>query len=72
MALDKGETALAEVAKRKAEQIESESLGMLVMRIFFFLSFFIKYHFSYKFYKVIERIFSKDYEIIGRIWFPWQ
>jgi ABC-type multidrug transport system permease subunit len=67
MALDKGETALAEVAKRKAEQIESESLGMLVMRIFFFLSFFIKYHFSYKFYKVIERIFSKDYEIIGRI-----
>ena len=70
MALDKGETALAEVAKRKAEQIESESLGMLVMRIFFFsFFFFIKYHFSYKFYKVvvIERIFSKDYEIIGRI-----
>lgn len=33
MALDKGETALAEVAKRKAEQIESESLGMLLMRI---------------------------------------
>ena len=27
MALDKGETALAEVAKRKAEQIESEALG---------------------------------------------
>ena len=42
MALDKGETALAEVAKRKAEQIESESLGMLVMRIFFFSFFFYK------------------------------
>jgi hypothetical protein len=41
MALDKGETALAEVAKRKAEQIESESLGMLVMRIFFFSFFFL-------------------------------
>ena len=29
MALDKGETALAEVAKRKAEQVENESLGKL-------------------------------------------
>lgn len=29
MALDKGETALAEVAKRKADQIESETLGNL-------------------------------------------
>jgi hypothetical protein len=28
IALDKGETALAEVAKRKVEQIETESLGM--------------------------------------------
>jgi hypothetical protein len=27
MALDKGETALAEVAKRKAEQVETESIG---------------------------------------------
>ena len=27
MALDKGETALAEVAKRKAEQLDYESLG---------------------------------------------
>ena len=27
MALDKGETALAEVARRKAEQVDSESLG---------------------------------------------
>lgn len=33
MALDKGETALAEVAKRKAEQIESESLGMFLIII---------------------------------------
>ena len=29
MALDKGETALAEVARRKAEQVDSESLGIL-------------------------------------------
>lgn len=29
MALDKGETALAEVAKRKAEQVETESIGKL-------------------------------------------
>ena len=28
MALDKGETALAEVAKKKADQIESESIGI--------------------------------------------
>ena len=28
MALDKGETALAEVARRKADQVNSESLGM--------------------------------------------
>ena len=28
MALDKGETALAEVARRKAEQVDSESLGI--------------------------------------------
>ena len=27
MALDKGENALAEVAKKKAEQVDSESLG---------------------------------------------
>ena len=30
MALDKGETALAEVARRKAEQVDSESLGKKV------------------------------------------
>ena len=29
MALDKGETALAEVARRKAEQVDSESLGII-------------------------------------------
>ena len=27
MALDKGETALAEVARRKADQVDSDSLG---------------------------------------------
>lgn len=34
MALDKGETALAEVAKRKADQIESESLGIVLLKLF--------------------------------------
>lgn len=29
MALDKGEIALAEVARRKAEQVDSDSLGMV-------------------------------------------
>ena len=31
MALDKGETALAEVARRKAEQVDSDSLGNSVL-----------------------------------------
>ena len=35
MALDKGETALAEVARRKAEQVDSESLGNTCIRYFF-------------------------------------
>lgn len=34
MALDKGETALAEVAKRKAEQVETESIGKLYLKVF--------------------------------------
>lgn len=34
MALDKGETALAEVAKRKAEQVETESIGKLYSKVF--------------------------------------
>lgn len=34
MALDKGETALAEVAKRKAEQVETESIGKLYFNVF--------------------------------------
>lgn len=29
MAMDKGETTLAEVAKRKAEQLDTESLGKM-------------------------------------------
>ena len=32
MAADKGETALAEVARRKAEQIESDNPGMTKKR----------------------------------------
>lgn len=34
MALDKGETALAEVAKRKAEQVETESIGKMYFNVF--------------------------------------
>lgn len=34
MALDKGETALAEVAKRKAEQVETESIGKLYLQVY--------------------------------------
>ena len=34
MALDKGETALAEVARRKADQIDSESLGNIIVSSF--------------------------------------
>lgn len=34
MALDKGETALAEVAKRKAEQVETESIGKMHFNVF--------------------------------------
>ena len=30
MALDKGETALAEVARRKADQVDSDSLGKIL------------------------------------------
>ena len=34
MAVDKGEMALAEVAQRKAEQVDSESLGNVFLEIY--------------------------------------
>ena len=52
MALERGETALAEVSKKKAEQIETEEYGMI---FFFPYSNIISIHVSFKFdYLVFE------------------
>lgn len=61
MALDKGETALAEVAKRKAEQVETESIGKNDSQTCYEKSIRFSHRTQIMFYVSIKKIFKTSY-----------